>query len=72
MTKTQHRKTAVALMFQNGISWNTKCADRDGFAETVTYEHYISARIFSSQCNIPFLQTIGGSPINSSINVNIM
>ena len=31
MTKTQHKRTAVALMFQNGISWNTKCAERDGF-----------------------------------------
>ena len=27
MTKTQHKRTAVALMFQNGISRNTKCAE---------------------------------------------
>ena len=31
MTKTQHKRTAVASMFQNGISQNTKCAKRDGF-----------------------------------------
>ena len=31
MTKTQHKRTAVASMFQNGISRNTKCAQRDGF-----------------------------------------
>ena len=31
MTKSQHKRTAVASMFQNGVSWNTKCADRDGF-----------------------------------------
>ena len=31
MTKTRHKKTAVASMFQNGISRNTKCAKRDGF-----------------------------------------
>ena len=31
MTKTRHKRTAVALMFQNGISRNTKCAERDGF-----------------------------------------
>ena len=36
MTKTQHKRTAVASMFQNGISRNTKCAERVGFAETVT------------------------------------
>ena len=31
MTKTRHKRTAVASMFQNGISQNTKCAERDGF-----------------------------------------
>ena len=31
MTKTRHNKTAVASMFQNGISQNTKCVERDGF-----------------------------------------
>ena len=31
MTKTQHKRTAVASMFQNGVSRNTKCAERDGF-----------------------------------------
>ena len=31
MTKTQHKGTAVASMIQNGISRNTKCAERDGF-----------------------------------------
>ena len=31
MTKSQHKRTAVASMFQNGISRNTKCAVRDGF-----------------------------------------
>ena len=31
MTKTQHKRTAVASMFQNGISQNTKCAEGDGF-----------------------------------------
>ena len=31
MIKTQHKRTAVASMFQNGISRNTKCAERDGF-----------------------------------------
>ena len=31
MTKTRHRKTAVASMFQNGISQNTKYAERDVF-----------------------------------------
>ena len=31
MTRTQHKRTAVASMFQNGISQNTKCAERDGF-----------------------------------------
>ena len=31
MNKTQHKRTAVASMFQNGISQNTKCAIKDGF-----------------------------------------
>ena len=31
MTKTRHKRTAVVSMFQNGISRNTKCAERDGF-----------------------------------------
>ena len=31
MTITQHKRTAVASMFHNGISRNTKCAKRDGF-----------------------------------------
>ena len=31
MTKTWHRRTVVASMFQNGISQNTECAKRDGF-----------------------------------------
>ena len=31
MTKSQHKRTAVASMFQNGISRNTKCAIKDGF-----------------------------------------
>ena len=31
MTKTQRKRTAVASMFQNGISRNTKCAKKDGF-----------------------------------------
>ena len=29
MTKIQHKRTAVALMFHNDISQNTKCAERD-------------------------------------------
>ena len=41
MTKTQHKKTAVASMFQNGISVNTKCAERDGFCRVghILYHH---------------------------------
>ena len=31
MTKSQHKRTAVASMFQNGISRNTKCAVKDSF-----------------------------------------
>ena len=31
MTKTRHKRTAVASMFPNGISQNIKCAKRDGF-----------------------------------------
>ena len=31
MTKTQHKRIAVASMIQNGTSWNTKCAEREGF-----------------------------------------
>ena len=31
MTKIQHKRTAVASMFQNGISRNTKCAVRNSF-----------------------------------------
>ena len=31
MTKTQHKGTAVASIFQNGFYQNTKCAERDGF-----------------------------------------
>ena len=31
MIKTQHKRTIVASIFQNGISQNTKCAARDGF-----------------------------------------
>ena len=31
MAKTQHKRTAVASIFQNDISQNTKCAERDGF-----------------------------------------
>ena len=38
MTKTQHKRTAVASMFQNGISQYTKCAKRTIFAEKVTYK----------------------------------
>ena len=41
MTKTRHKGTAVASMFQNGISRNTKCAERDGFRrEGHIYEPY--------------------------------
>ena len=31
MIKPQHKRTAAASMFQNGISRNTKCAVTDGF-----------------------------------------
>ena len=31
MTKTRYKRTAVASLFQNGISRNTKCAERDSF-----------------------------------------
>ena len=31
MTKTQYKRTAVASMFQNRISQNTKCAERNSF-----------------------------------------
>ena len=31
VTKTQHKRTAVASMFYNGISRNSKCAKRDSF-----------------------------------------
>ena len=31
MIKKQHKRTAVASLFQNGISQNAKCAKRDGF-----------------------------------------
>ena len=31
MTKAQHKRTAEASMFQNGISHNTKCAEMDSF-----------------------------------------
>ena len=31
MTKTQHKRTAVASMFHNDISQNTKCAEGDDF-----------------------------------------
>ena len=31
MTKTRHKRTVVASVFQNGISRNIKCAIRDGF-----------------------------------------
>ena len=31
MIKTQHKRTAVASMFQNDIPQNTKCAERDSF-----------------------------------------
>ena len=31
MTKTRHKRTAVASMFQNSISRNAKCAKRDDF-----------------------------------------
>ena len=31
MTKTRHKRTVVASMFQNDISQNNKCAERDGF-----------------------------------------
>ena len=41
MIKIQRKRTAVALMVQNGISRNTKCVIRDSFTETVTYHHYI-------------------------------
>ena len=55
MTKTQHRKTAVALMFQNVFLEIPNVLIGTVLAETVTYEHYILAKIFNSQCNIPFL-----------------
>ena len=41
MTKTWHERTAVASMFQNGISRNTKCAERDGFRR-VGHINYIN------------------------------
>ena len=31
VNKTWHKRTAVASMFQNGISRNTKCTERDSF-----------------------------------------
>ena len=31
MTKTWHKRTAVASIFQNGISQNTKCAESYSF-----------------------------------------
>ena len=48
MTKTRHKRTAVASMFQNGISRNTKCAERDGFCrvdhilENITSNEHIT------------------------------
>ena len=44
MTKTQHKRTAVASMFQNGISQNTKCAERDGFCREGHILHFNSHR----------------------------
>ena len=46
MTKTQHKRTAVTSMFQNGISQNTKSAERDGFCRL---GHYLLELCFSSE-----------------------
>ena len=48
MTKSQHKRTAVASMFQNGISQNTKCAVKGAFCRDSHI--FIIARIK------PFLQ----------------
>ena len=40
--KTQRKRAAVASMFQNGISRNTKCVERDGFRRE---GHIFSARL---------------------------
>ena len=51
MTKTWHKKTAVASMFQNGISRNTKCAERDGFRREghicIQISRYVNSIVFT-------------------------
>ena len=45
MTKTRHKRNAVASIFQNGISLNTICAKRDGFRRK---GHILSLQIIYS------------------------
>ena len=49
MTKARHKRTAVASMFQNGISRNTKCAERDGFCREG--HNYTTPVICNKQAN---------------------
>ena len=50
MIKSQHKRTAAASMFQNGISRNIKCAVKDGFHRDSHIYKYIYIYIFLSQC----------------------
>ena len=61
MTKSQHKRTAVASMFQNGISQNTKCAIRTVFTETVTYN--LSPSFHGSPSTITLLPYSSASSI---------
>ena len=50
MTKIQHKKTAVALMFQNGISQKSKCAKRDSFHR----DTHIRTVIMQAKCIVSY------------------
>ena len=64
MTKTQHKRTAVASMFQNGISRNTKCAERDGFRrEGHIYTGVVSIR----ELQLPILHKHNANITNTGI-----
>ena len=54
MTKTQHKRTAVASVFQNGISQNTKCAKRDSFHREghICYTMWLAMGVYNAPCSL--------------------
>ena len=49
MTKTQRKRTAVASMFQNGISRIPNVPKGTVFTEKVTYKHTVQSRYYETE-----------------------